>query len=81
MPHASLPYRPSTLPQPSLVTKKQPAQQRATETCERILEVTAQTLVDVGIERLSPNLVSERAGLTPPAPYRYSPTSTRCCPN
>lgn len=59
--------------QPSLATKKQPAQQRATETYERILEVTAQTLADVGIERLSTNLVCERAGLTPPALYRYFP--------
>lgn len=59
--------------EPSLATKKQPAQQRATETYERILEVTAQTLADVGIERLSTNLVCERAGLTPPALYRYFP--------
>ena len=51
----------------------QPAQQRATETYERILEVTAETLADVGIERLSTNLVCERAGLTPPALYRYFP--------
>ncbi|HEY9096642.1 MAG TPA: TetR/AcrR family transcriptional regulator [Hydrogenophaga sp.] len=60
-------------PQPSLATKKRPAQQRATETYERILEVTAQTLADVGIERLSTNLVCERAGITPPALYRYFP--------
>lgn len=60
-------------PAPSLATKKQPAQQRSTETFERILEVTAQTLADVGIERLSTNLVCERAGLTPPALYRYFP--------
>ncbi|KQU75950.1 MULTISPECIES: TetR/AcrR family transcriptional regulator [unclassified Rhizobacter] len=59
--------------QPALATKKQPAQQRATDTYERILEVTAQTLADVGIERLSTNLVCERAGLTPPALYRYFP--------
>ncbi|WP_234409508.1 TetR/AcrR family transcriptional regulator [Ideonella sp. B508-1] len=67
---------PMTLPlrrKPPLATKKQPAQQRATETYERILEVTAQTLADVGIERLSTNLVCERAGLTPPALYRYFP--------
>ncbi|WP_445380862.1 TetR/AcrR family transcriptional regulator, partial [Pseudomonas syringae] len=28
---------------------------------------------EVGIERLSTNLVCERAGLTPPALYRYFP--------
>jgi len=58
---------------PSLATKKQPAQQRATETFELILDVTAQTLADVGVERLSTNLVCERAGLSPPALYRYFP--------
>lgn len=59
--------------QPPLATKVQPAQQRATDTFERILEVTAETLADVGIERLSTNLVCERAGLSPPALYRYFP--------
>jgi AcrR family transcriptional regulator len=73
MPHATSPMPPIPKPQPALATKKQPAQQRATETFERILEVTAQTLADVGIERLSTNLVCERAGLTPPALYRYFP--------
>ena len=73
MPHALPPMPSMRKPQPPLATKKQPAQQRATETYERILEVTAQTLADVGIERLSTNLVCERAGLTPPALYRYFP--------
>jgi AcrR family transcriptional regulator len=58
---------------PSLAMKKPPAQQRSTETFERILEVAAQTLADVGIDRLSTNLICERAGLTPPALYRYFP--------
>jgi len=53
--------------------KKQPAQQRAAETFELILEITAETLADVGIDRLSTNLVCERAGLSPPALYRYFP--------
>lgn len=59
--------------QPPLGTKVQPAQARAAETFERILEAAAKTLADVGIERLSTNLVCERAGLTPPALYRYFP--------
>jgi AcrR family transcriptional regulator len=58
---------------PSLAMKKPPAQQRSTETFERILEVAAHTLADVGIDRLSTNLICERAGLTPPALYRYFP--------
>ncbi|AEF22316.1 MULTISPECIES: TetR/AcrR family transcriptional regulator [Pseudomonas] len=53
--------------------KKSPAQQRSSETYERILVATAQTLCDVGIERLSTNLVCQCAGLTPPALYRYFP--------
>jgi len=62
-----------TRSRPSLTAKKQPAQQRGTDTYERILDVTARTLSDVGVERLSTNLVCERAGLTPPALYRYFP--------
>ncbi len=58
---------------PDLATKLQPAQQRATETYERLLEAAAQTLIEVGIERLSTNLVCERAGVSPPALYRYFP--------
>jgi AcrR family transcriptional regulator len=60
-------------PSPALTPKKQPAQSRASETYEHILEVTAQTLAEVGFERLSTNLVCQRAGLTPPALYRYFP--------
>jgi AcrR family transcriptional regulator len=58
---------------PSLAVKKLPAQQRATETYELILDVAAKMLADVGIERLSTNMVCEQAGLTPPALYRYFP--------
>ncbi len=58
---------------PNLQAKKRPAQQRATDTYEHILEVAALMLADVGVERLSTNMVCERAGLTPPALYRYFP--------
>lgn len=63
----------STARKPDLAAKKLPAQQRATETYEQILAVTAEMLGEVGIERLSTNMVCERAGLTPPALYRYFP--------
>ena len=53
--------------------KKEPTQSRGVETCERILDAAANLLGEVGIERLSTNLVCERAGLTPPALYRYYP--------
>ena len=58
---------------PALAAKKLPAQQRATETYERIIEAAAQTLIEVGVERLSTNLVCMRAGVSPPALYRYFP--------
>jgi AcrR family transcriptional regulator len=58
---------------PELKGKKRPEQKRANKTYERILEVTANLLGEVGIERLSTNMVCERAGLTPPALYRYFP--------
>ena len=53
--------------------KRDPTQTRAHETCERILDAAANLLGEVGIERLSTNLVCERAGLSPPALYRYYP--------
>jgi AcrR family transcriptional regulator len=58
---------------PDLDTKTLPRQGRAQETFERILSITAGLLAEVGIERLSTNLICERAGLTPPALYRYFP--------
>jgi len=59
--------------QPPLETKVQPAQKRASETYELLLDAAAKTLAELGIERLSTNLVAERAGVTPPALYRYFP--------
>ncbi|HJV71053.1 TetR/AcrR family transcriptional regulator [Ideonella sp.] len=58
---------------PDLRQKTVPRQGRALETYERILGVAAELLGEVGVERLSTNLVCERAGLTPPALYRYFP--------
>jgi AcrR family transcriptional regulator len=58
---------------PDLRPKALPRQGRALETYERILSVAADLLGEVGIERLSTNLICERAGLTPPALYRYFP--------
>jgi AcrR family transcriptional regulator len=58
---------------PDLTVKVLPAQRRAAETFERILEVGAQVLAEVGIDRFSTNLVCDRAGISPPALYRYFP--------
>ena len=70
MPSTLSTIRPSA---PDLDTKTLPRQGRAQETFERILAITADLLSEVGIERLSTNLICERAGLTPPALYRYFP--------
>lgn len=58
---------------PALEGKAQPRQQRALDTYELILGATVELLSEVGIERLSTNLVCERAGISPPALYRYFP--------
>lgn len=56
-----------------LKTKLAPSQDRSRVTFEMILKVAGDLLGEVGIERLSTNMICERAGLTPPALYRYFP--------
>lgn len=58
---------------PELALKKAPTQPRAIETYERILAACAELLGEVGIERLSTNLVCQRVGISPPALYQYFP--------
>lgn len=48
-----------------------PRQERALQTYERLLDVAGELLGEVGIERISTNLICARAGMTPPALYRY----------
>ncbi len=56
-----------------LLEKNKPQQERAKRTYEAILHAAAELLVEVGVERISTNLVAERAGITVPALYRYFP--------
>lgn len=65
--------KPRRTPGPALDVKTQPRQLRSQGTYEQILAVTAQLLGEVGVERLSTNLVCERVGITPPALYHYFP--------
>ncbi|MET0519973.1 MAG: TetR/AcrR family transcriptional regulator [Burkholderiaceae bacterium] len=58
---------------PSLAPKRAPLQPRAVETYERILSACSELLGEVGVERLSTNLVCQRAGISPPALYQYFP--------
>jgi AcrR family transcriptional regulator len=56
-----------------LGTKLTPLQSRARTTFEAVLTTAGELLGEVGFERLTTNLVCERAGMTPPALYRYFP--------
>jgi AcrR family transcriptional regulator len=48
-----------------------PRQERAVQTYERLLDVAGELLGEVGVERISTNMICARAGMTPPALYRY----------
>jgi AcrR family transcriptional regulator len=50
---------------------RKPQQARSKRTHDALLDAAGELLGEVGIERISSNLVCERAGLTPPAFYRY----------
>ena len=53
--------------------RKKPRQKRSAQTFELILDTAASLLEEVGLDKLNTNLICERAGLTPPALYRYFP--------
>lgn len=50
---------------------RKPTQKRALETHRRLLDAAGELLEDVGVERISTNLVAARAGVTPPTLYHY----------
>ena len=50
---------------------RQPRQARSRRTFDALLDATGYLLSEVGIERISTNLICERAQVTPPALYRY----------
>lgn len=54
-----------------LTTHRKPVQARALKTYDALLAAAGMLLAEVGIERISTNLICERAGATPPAFYRY----------
>ncbi|WP_322009351.1 TetR/AcrR family transcriptional regulator [Paraburkholderia sp. J12] len=58
---------------PALDTKAEPTQSRSQDTYEHILETAGRLLEHVGFEELSTNLICQKAGMTPPALYRYFP--------
>lgn len=63
----------STPPDIALDAKLQPTQARGQDTYEIVLATAGELLGEVGFEQLSTNAICKRAGLTPPALYRYFP--------
>ncbi|MEG3083742.1 TetR/AcrR family transcriptional regulator [Sphingomonas sp. PB2P12] len=55
----------------SLNDHRKPVQARSRKTYDALLDATGHLLGEVGIERISTNMICERAGATPPALYRY----------
>ncbi|MCH9752850.1 MAG: TetR/AcrR family transcriptional regulator [Alphaproteobacteria bacterium] len=58
---------------PKTSKRATPNQNRSQKTMERVLNAAAELLEEVGFEGLSTNMICKRAGLTPPALYRYFP--------
>lgn len=50
---------------------REPQQERSRRTFDTLLDATGELLGEVGVERISTNLICERAQVTPPALYRY----------
>lgn len=63
----------STSPDIALDAKLQPTQARGQDTYEIVLATAGELLREIGFEQLSTNAICKRAGLTPPALYRYFP--------
>ena len=57
----------------TLAARRPPQQARARATYDHLLDVAGVLLGEVGVERVSTNMIAARAGLTPPALYRYFP--------
>lgn len=50
---------------------RKPTQKRAIATYEKLLDAAGMLLGELGVERISTNLVAERAGVSPPTLYNY----------
>jgi AcrR family transcriptional regulator len=48
-----------------------PIQERAVQTRDRLLDIAGELLGEVGVERISTNMIAARAGVSPAALYRY----------
>lgn len=50
---------------------RKPVQKRAIATYEKLLDAAGELLEELGVERISTNLVAKRAGVSPPTLYNY----------
>ena len=50
---------------------RKPLQKRSIATREKLLDAAGALLAEVGVERVSTNLVAAKAGVTPPTLYHY----------
>ncbi|RUU11015.1 TetR/AcrR family transcriptional regulator [Mesorhizobium sp. USDA-HM6] len=60
-------------PSPSISTRKQPKQARATELVEAILQAATQVLASEGAQRFTTTRVAEKAGVSVGSLYQYFP--------
>lgn len=67
------PAKMSAGPDIALDAKLQPTQARGQDTYEIVLATAGEMLGETGFEQLTTNAICKRAGLTPPALYRYFP--------
>lgn len=58
---------------PELLPRKRPRQARSKATVDAILTATAQTLVELGYDKTTTNLVARRAGVSIGSLYQYFP--------
>ena len=52
---------------------RQPTQKRSQATFDRLINAAGELLEELGVERISTNLVAARAGVSPPTLYHYFP--------
>ena len=57
----------------SNLSARRPAQKRSQATYDRLLDSAGELLEELGVERISTNLIAARAGVSPPTLYHYFP--------
>jgi len=61
----------ATQPDLTAPSRARPRQERSQQTYDLLLRVAGELLAEVGMDAISTNMICARAGVTPPALYRY----------